>query len=110
MVQAVCYEFGKPLVIKEVTSYPPQTGEVTVMIAASASCQSVIHLVRGEWGGRAVVGSLMGETRASIDLPHLVELDRPGWLKLDKLISGRYPLEAIEPTERSEALRHGIVF
>ncbi|MEZ4560765.1 MAG: hypothetical protein R3A10_19455 [Caldilineaceae bacterium] len=33
MKAAVCYEFGKPLVIEDVTLDPPQAGEVKVKIA-----------------------------------------------------------------------------
>lgn len=51
MKAAVCYEFGKPLVVEEVTLDPPQTGEVKVKIAACAICHSDILWVRGAWGG-----------------------------------------------------------
>jgi Zn-dependent alcohol dehydrogenase len=64
-------------------------------------------------GGR-VVGSNMGSTRLSVDVPRLVDLYRHGRLKLDELITARYPLErineAIEAMERGEALRNVIVF
>jgi len=64
--------------------------------------------------GRTVTGSPMGSTRLSVDVPRLVELYRQGRLKLDELITDRYPLdrinEAIESTERGEALRNVIVF
>lgn len=52
MKAAVCYAFGRPLVIDEVELDPPQEGEVKVRIAASAICHSDVHLIRGEWGGR----------------------------------------------------------
>ena len=56
----------------------------------------------------------MGSTRLSVDVPHLIELYRQGRLKLDELITARYPLdrinEAIEAVERGEALRNVIVF
>lgn len=51
MKAAVCYEFGKPLVIEEVDLDPPQQGEVRVRLEASSICHSDIHLIRGEWGG-----------------------------------------------------------
>lgn len=51
MKAAVCYEFGKPLVIEEVDLDPPQRGEVRVRLEASAICHSDVHLIRGEWGG-----------------------------------------------------------
>jgi Zn-dependent alcohol dehydrogenase len=64
--------------------------------------------------GQRVVGSNMGSTRLSVDVPRLVELYRQGRLKLDELITARYPLQrinaAIEVMERGEALRNVIVF
>ncbi len=51
MKAAVCYEFGKPLVIEDLTLDPPQAGEVKVKVAACAICHSDVHLVRGEWQG-----------------------------------------------------------
>jgi Zn-dependent alcohol dehydrogenase len=50
MKAAICYEFGKPLAIEEVTMNPPGKGEVKVRIAATAICHSDIHSIRGEHG------------------------------------------------------------
>jgi Zn-dependent alcohol dehydrogenase len=55
MKAAVCYEFGKPLVIEDLTIDPPQRNEVKVKLAATAICHSDVHLVRGEWGGELPV-------------------------------------------------------
>jgi S-(hydroxymethyl)glutathione dehydrogenase/alcohol dehydrogenase len=52
---AICYEFGKPLVIEEVDIDPPQQGEVKVKLAATAICHSDIHDIRGELGGELPV-------------------------------------------------------
>ncbi|OGO41100.1 MAG: zinc-binding dehydrogenase [Chloroflexi bacterium RBG_16_58_8] len=52
MKAAVCYEYGKPLVIEEVTIDPPQQGEVKVKLAATAVCHSDIHLFKGELPGK----------------------------------------------------------
>ena len=61
-----------------------------------------------------IVGSKMGSTRVKVDVPRLVALYQQGRLKLDELISGRYPLadinEAVASTNRGEALRNVIVF
>ena len=51
MKAAVCYEFGKPLVIEAVEIDPPQAGEVKVKLAACAICHSDIHYIDGAWGG-----------------------------------------------------------
>jgi Zn-dependent alcohol dehydrogenase len=40
-----------------------------------------------------IVGSKMGSARTPVDIPQLVGLYRAGRLKLDELVTGRYPLE-----------------
>jgi S-(hydroxymethyl)glutathione dehydrogenase/alcohol dehydrogenase len=64
--------------------------------------------------GRLVLGSKMGSARIRLDVPMLVDLHLQGRLKLDELISGRYPLEeinaAVDSVRRGEALRNVIVF
>lgn len=55
MKAAVCYEFGKPLIVEDLTIDPPQHNEVKVKLAATAICHSDVHLVRGEWGGELPV-------------------------------------------------------
>jgi S-(hydroxymethyl)glutathione dehydrogenase/alcohol dehydrogenase len=61
-----------------------------------------------------IIGSKMGSARIRVDIPYLVAAYQQGRLKLDELISGRYPLarinEAIESVKRGEALRNVIVF
>ena len=63
---------------------------------------------------RRVIGSKMGSTRLSVDVPQLVQLYQSGRLKLDELITDRWPLErineAIESTEKGNALRNVITF
>jgi S-(hydroxymethyl)glutathione dehydrogenase/alcohol dehydrogenase len=64
--------------------------------------------------GQRMLGSKMGSARIQIDIPRLVELYKQRRLKLDELISGRYPLdqinEAVAAVRRGEALRNVIVF
>jgi len=64
--------------------------------------------------GQSIIGCKMGSARVQIDVPRMVDFYQQGRLKLDELISGRYPLgqinEAIESARRGEALRNVIVF
>lgn len=64
--------------------------------------------------GQRILGSKMGSGRVQVDIPNLVTLYKQGRLKLDELISGRYPLsdinEAIASVKRGEALRNVIIF
>jgi Zn-dependent alcohol dehydrogenase len=61
-----------------------------------------------------VLGSKMGSSRIDIDIPRLEALYRRGDLRLDELISGRYPLsainDAIADVRRGKSLRNVIVF
>jgi hypothetical protein len=63
--------------------------------------------------GRTVVGSLVGSTRPDVDVPRLAEWYRQGRLKLNELITRRYPLEqineALDSMERGLALRNVLV-
>ena len=52
MKAAVCYEFGKPLVIEELSLRPPRSDEVRVKVAATAICHSDIHDMHGDFGGK----------------------------------------------------------
>ena len=55
----------------------------------------------------------MGGARIRDDIPRLIALYEAGILKLDELISGRYPLErindAIASVKRGDALRNVLV-
>ncbi|QDZ02002.1 Zn-dependent alcohol dehydrogenase [Nitratireductor mangrovi] len=61
-----------------------------------------------------IIGSKMGEANIATDIPALVEHYRNGRLKLDELITRRYPLEeineAIAEVNAGHALRNVIVF
>ena len=61
-----------------------------------------------------LTGAGMQSGRFALDIPHFVKLYQDGQLKLDELITDRYPLErineAIESSEAGEALRNVIMF
>ncbi|MGD0780938.1 MAG: Zn-dependent alcohol dehydrogenase [Dehalococcoidales bacterium] len=61
-----------------------------------------------------LIGGFMGATNLKVDIPNLINLYQSGKLKLDELITGRYPLskinEAMALTEKGEGLRNVIMF
>lgn len=61
-----------------------------------------------------LLGSKMGAARPQLDVPMLADWYLRGRLKLDELISGRYPLaainEAIEGVRTGTALRNVVIF
>jgi S-(hydroxymethyl)glutathione dehydrogenase/alcohol dehydrogenase len=85
--------------------------EVIVGLATEPMSSSPIEFIDGE---KTLTGSFMGTTNLSIDVPKLVALYQAGVLKLDELISARYPLaqinEAIDSVNKGSALRNVIVF
>jgi S-(hydroxymethyl)glutathione dehydrogenase / alcohol dehydrogenase len=64
--------------------------------------------------GQRILGCKMGSARVPVDIPALVDRYRAGSLKLDELISGRYPLErindAVAGVLAGDVLRNVIVF
>ena len=73
MKAAVCYTYGDPLVVEDITLAGPQAGEVRVRMAAAAICHSDVHLIRGDWrqdfpvlGGEQTVGVVAGHEAAGI--------------------------------------------
>jgi len=63
---------------------------------------------------RMLTGSYMGSTQLQTDVTRLVRLYKAGILKLDEMITHRFPLEkineAIDEVEKGKALRNVIMF
>ena len=51
MKAAVCYGFGKPLVVEDLELRAPHPDEVRVKVAATAICHSDLHDMHGDFGG-----------------------------------------------------------
>ena len=88
---------------------------MTVIIGLVPTKESISFSTFDFIGGeRVLTGCGGGSPRLNIDIPHLIELYRDGRLKLDELITGRYPLAdinlAIETTAKGEVLRNVIMF
>ena len=85
-----------------------------IVVVGIPRAGSTINLPAFFPGERVLTSSGMGTTRLSVDVPKLIDLYKAGRLKLDELITNHYSLEhineAIESTERGEALRNVIMF
>ncbi len=64
MKAAVCYEYGKPLVIEDLDIDAPQRGEVKVKLVATAICHSDIRQTRE--AGRTLLPFVSGHECAGI--------------------------------------------
>jgi Zn-dependent alcohol dehydrogenase len=105
---------GSPQAVTEALGLVRRGGTVVLVGMPSVGATAPLTIGDFAWDGLRVLGSNMGSSRPSIDVPRLAALYRAGRLMLDELITARYPLdrinEAIESMERGEALRHVIVF
>lgn len=90
-------------------------GGTLVMVGMTPSGDKVTYEpVMVAASSQVMMGSNMGDTMLSRDIPYLVDLYKNGRLKLDELVTRRYPLEqindAIADTVAGNALRNVIVF
>ena len=91
-----------------------RAGTLVVVGMPPSGVKAAIEVVDLADNAHRILGSKMGSARLRIDVPKLVDLYREGRLKLDELITARYPLEeineAIASVNRAEALRNVVVF
>ena len=64
--------------------------------------------------GQRILGSKMGSARLPVDVPRIIDLYRQKRLKLDELVTARYPFarinEAIDSSRKGQALRNVVTF
>jgi S-(hydroxymethyl)glutathione dehydrogenase/alcohol dehydrogenase len=105
---------GSIAAIKQGMSFTGQRG--TTVLIGLPSYKDQLSFVPLEMipTEKNIIGGFMGATNLKVDIPNLVTLYRTGKLKLDGLITGRYPLERINEamalTEKGEGLRNVIMF
>ena len=89
-------------------------GTLVIVGMPASGVKIEIEAVDVAGASQRILGSKMGSARLAVDVPILVDLYQQGRLKLDELITARYPLaeinEAIVAVKRGDALRNVIVF
>lgn len=113
-VDYVMVAVGSPKAYQTAANYL-RIGGTMVMVGMTPSGEPVTYEpVNVAGGSLKMIGSNMGDTVLSRDIPFLIELYRQGRLKLDELITGRYALgdinEAIADTLAGNARRNVILF
>jgi Zn-dependent alcohol dehydrogenase len=105
---------GSPAAVAQALTLIRRGGSLVLVGIPDDKATHPLLLAQSVWKEQRILSSSMGSTRLSVQVPQLVELYRQGRLKLDELVSRRYPLEeineAIAAMERGEALRNVIVF
>lgn len=104
---------GSPEAVSQGLRLARRGGTIVLVGMPNSRAQAPLAIADFVWRGQKMLGSNVGSTRPNIDIPRLADLYCHGRLKLDELITARYPLEqinlAIESMERGEALRNVIV-
>ncbi len=105
---------GSPLAVAQALSLIRRGGSLVLVGIPDDKATHPLLLAQTVWKEQRILSSSMGSTRLSVQIPQLIALYQQKRLKLDELISRRYPLdrinEAINSMERGEALRNVIVF
>jgi S-(hydroxymethyl)glutathione dehydrogenase/alcohol dehydrogenase len=116
-IRKVDYAFvagGNPNVVTDAMRMIRRGGTVVVVGMPGVRDTAPVRLFDLVWSEQHLIGSRMGGTRLHTDIPRLVDLYLRGRLKLDELITARYPLtginDAIAAVQRGEAVRNVIVF
>ena len=89
-------------------------GMCVVVGITSAADKAAININQLVYAEKTLRGSIYGTTRPRTDLLTLIDMHRAGQLKLDELVTARYPLadinEAYDALQRGEVARSLIVF
>jgi Zn-dependent alcohol dehydrogenase len=105
---------GSPAAVTQALGLIRRGGTVVLVGMPPAGATAPLTIGDFAWNGHRLLGSNMGSSRPSTDIPRLAALYREGRLRLDELITKRYRLEAINEAivsmERGEALRNVVVF
>lgn len=105
---------GNTAVIESSVDLLRRGGTMVIVGMTASGVKATIEPLGIANNSKRILGSKMGSSRLQVDVPKLIELYQQGRLKLDELISGRYPLskinEAVASVKNGEALRNIIVF
>ena len=111
---AVFVTVGAVRAYDEAPQYLANGGKVIMVGMPHSGAMSSYEPVMLAATGQGMVGSKMGDVVIARDIPWMVDLYEQGRLKLDELISGRWPLDqinaAIADTKTGSAKRNVIIF
>ena len=115
--RGVDYSFeviGLPETIRQAYDSLSKRGMAVVVGVAPMTTEVSVPIMTLVYEERILTGSIYGSSRPWIDIPMLINLYRAGKLKLDELLTRRYPFaqinEAYAALERGEVLRSIVTF
>lgn len=105
---------GAKPAIDSAQRYLARNGRIVIVGMPAVGTQSVYDPVSLAAWGQRIVGTKMGNTILSQDIPELLKLYAEGQYQLDTLISGRFTLdqvnEAMDEVRSGKAVKNVIVF
>lgn len=105
---------GSPATVRQAFDVLAKAGKLIVLGISPAGAEVSLPLGPIVFEERQVLGSFYGSGRPREDIPALARMYREGKLKLDELLTRRYPLdqinEAYAALDRGEVARSVIVF
>ncbi len=105
---------GLPATIRQAYDSLKKRGLAVVVGVTPMTAEVSVPIMTLVFEERTLTGSVYGSSRPLIDIPMLMNLYKAGKLKLDELLTRRYPFsqinEAYEALERGEGLRSVVIF
>ncbi|MCX5906333.1 MAG: Zn-dependent alcohol dehydrogenase [Deltaproteobacteria bacterium] len=105
---------GLPAVIRQAYDCLCKRGVCVVVGVAPMTMEVSVPIMTLVFEEKVLTGSVYGSARPWIDIPMLMRLYQAGKLKLDELLTRKYPFaqinEAYEALERGEVLRSIVTF
>jgi Zn-dependent alcohol dehydrogenase len=110
-----CFEaYGSSKTTEQAYDATKKGGMCVVVGITSAADKAAININQLVYAEKTLRGSIYGTTRPRTDLLTLIDMHRAGQLKLDELVTRRYPLsginEAYEALQRGDVARSLIIF
>lgn len=113
-VDYVFMTVGSTKAVEQGLTFLRRSGTMVIVGMPASGAMAEIEPLAMADASLRIIGSKMGATRVRVDIPKLVGFYQQGRLKLDELISNRYPIDgindAIAEVNRGEVLRNVIVF
>jgi S-(hydroxymethyl)glutathione dehydrogenase / alcohol dehydrogenase len=105
---------GLPATIRQAYDSLKKRGVAIIVGVTPMTAEVSIPIMSMVFEERTLTGSIYGSARPLIDIPMLINLYKAGKLKLDELLTRRYPFsqinEAYEGLERGEGIRSVVTF
>lgn len=105
---------GTPATMRQAYDTLAKRGMAVVVGVAPMTAEVAVPVMSLVYEERVLTGSVYGSSRPRLDIPRLIDLYRAGRLKLDELLTRRYPFEQINEAyaalERGEVARSVVTF